>query len=61
MMNMRDDYDFDDLPELEEAEYTPVFARRGWVEDGNDIDDFGDSFSIGLDVSIGDEIIAPDA
>ena len=61
MKNVRSDYSLDDVPELEETEFTPAFSRRAWNEDFNDIGEIGDSFSIGLDVTDADEIFAPDA
>lgn len=52
---------YDDESELEETEFTPVFARGNWFEDSNDLGDIGDSFSIGMDVMDADETFTSDA
>lgn len=62
MKNMRADYSlYDDVPELEETEFTPAFSRGSWLEDSNDIGEIGDSFSIGLDGMDIEETFASDA
>ncbi len=52
-----DDYSLSELPELEETEFTRSFSRRRWNNDGEDLGEFGDSFSIGLDSTGADEMI----
>ena len=47
-----------DLPELEEAEFTPSYSRSSRFEDSNDLGDMGDSFSIGLDTMDVDDSFA---
>ncbi len=52
-----DDYSLSELPELEATEFTRSFSRRRWNNDGEDLGEFDDSFSIGLDSTGADEMI----
>ena len=43
------DNSFYDIPELEESEFAFSVSACHRIEDPNDLGEFGDSFSIGLD------------
>jgi hypothetical protein len=48
MKNMPYDFSFDEVPELDGAEFALSVSPCSRLEDSNDIGDIGDSFSIRL-------------